>query len=65
MKSRYNLRNCLFCGGKPFMWQTNYQTYIQCEHFDATTHGRHLIQVSGDTEEQARDSWNRRVKDDD
>lgn len=62
MKSRYNLKPCPFCGGKAYMWQTNYQTFIQCEHYDAKAHGRHLIQVSGESEESATEAWNRRIE---
>lgn len=55
-----NLKRCPFCNGQANMWQTNYQTFIQCENYDATTHGRHLIQVSADTEEEAIKKWNER-----
>lgn len=58
------LKPCPFCGAEAYMWQTNYQTYIQCGRFDATTHGRHLIQISADTEEDAIETWNRRFADD-
>lgn len=51
---------CPFCGANAFMWHTNYQTFVQCERFDATSHGRHLIQVSGNTEEEAIKAWNQR-----
>lgn len=59
------LKPCPFCGAKAFVWRTNHQTYIQCELFDATTHGRHLIQVSGDTDTKAIEAWNRRAGEDD
>lgn len=55
-----DLKPCPFCNGKAKMWQTNYQTYIQCENHDATKHGRHLIQVSDDTEKGAIEKWNTR-----
>ena len=59
--TRQDLKRCPFCGGIANLWQTNYQSYIQCENYDATTHGRHLIQVSADTEDEVIKKWNRRI----
>ena len=53
---REDLRPCPFCGGKAYMWQTNYHTYIQC---DNNTDG-HLVQISASTEAEAVRRWESR-----
>lgn len=57
------LKPCPFCGGKADVWRTNYHVYIQCENFCMDDRFEHLVQVSGDTEEQALEAWNRRAND--
>lgn len=51
------LKTCPFCGAKAHKWRTNHRVYIECEHYDAR---EHQVEVSGTTDEEAEDAWNRR-----
>lgn len=52
------LKPCPFCGGEAFVWRTNHRTYVQCENYVMTTH---RIEVSGITDKEAFELWNRRA----
>lgn len=58
MESKYNLKPCPFCGAPAHMWKTNYCVYIECKEYNAADH---QIEVSGRTEEEAAEAWNRRT----
>lgn len=58
MESKNNLKPCPFCGAPAHMWKTNYSTFIECSKYNAANH---QIEVSGRTEEEAAEAWNRRV----
>ena len=44
------LKPCPFCGSKPFVWRTNYRTYIECPNLTADSH---MIMMSGKSDEEA------------
>lgn len=52
------LKPCPFCGSKPFVWRTNYRTYIECPNL---TTDSHRIMMSGKSDEEAIESWNCRA----
>ena len=33
-----DLKPCPFCGSKPFVWRTNYRTYIECPNLTTESH---------------------------
>ena len=60
-KGRMNeLKPCPFCGSKPFVWRTNYRTYIECPNLTTESH---RIMMSGKSDEEAIEAWNRRCDD--
>ena len=57
-KGRMNeLKPCPFCGSKPFVWRTNHRTYIECPNLTADSH---RVTMSGKTDKEAIEAWNRR-----
>ena len=52
------LKPCPFCGSKPFVWRTNHRTYIECPNLTAESH---RIMMSGKSDEEAIEAWNRRA----
>lgn len=54
------LKPCPFCGSDAFVWRTNYDTYIECSKYHVETH---RIMVSGKTDKEAAERWNRRAND--
>ena len=54
------LKPCPFCGSKPFVWRTNHRTYIECPNLTADSH---RIMMSGKTDKEAIEEWNRRHND--
>ena len=55
-----DLKPCPFCGSKPFVWRTNYRTYIECPNLTAESH---RIMMSGRSDKEAIEAWNRRHND--
>ena len=51
------LKPCPFCGSNPFVWRTNYRTYIECPNL---TDESHRIMMSGKSDKEAIEAWNRR-----
>ena len=51
------LKPCPFCGSKPFAWRTNHRTYIECPNLTANSH---RVMISGKTDKEAIEAWNRR-----
>lgn len=51
------LKPCPFCGSKPFVWRTNYRTYIECPNLTSESH---RIMMSGKSDKEAFEAWNRR-----
>jgi len=54
-----NLKPCPFCGAEAYMWSWNYGVGIQCSKFRFDIH---LIEVRGQTIEEAIEKWNSRVE---
>ena len=57
-----DLKPCPFCGSKPFVWRTNHRTYIECPNLTAESH---RIMMSGKSDKEAIEAWNRRVGEED
>ena len=52
------LKPCPFCGAPAFLWRTFQQVTIECSKYHTDTH---RIMVSGDTDDEAVERWNRRA----
>ena len=57
-----DLKPCPFCGSKPFVWRTNHRTYIECPNLTANSH---RVMISGKTDKEAIEAWNRRAGEED
>ena len=57
-----DLKPCPFCGSKPFVWRTNHRTYIECPNPTADSH---RVTMSGKTDKEAIEAWNRRAGEED
>lgn len=60
MSDTVGLKPCPFCGSDALVWRTNYDTYIECSKYHVDIH---RIMVSGKTDKEAAERWNRRAND--
>lgn len=58
MENVKELLPCPFCGGKAFMWTTNNELWIECEHYHTD---KHRVMFSGRCGGDVIDTWNRRA----